>query len=108
MDIKAFDAASAYGAALGRSGAAGVENGDQVSSAAGAQTAFGTMVESLVGQTGDAMAAAEATSIEAVAGNADLVDVVTAVSNAEMVLESVTAVRDRVISAYQEIMRMPI
>lgn len=107
MDIKAFDAASAYGAALGRSGAAGVENGDQVS-AAGAQTAFGSMVDSLVGQTGEAMAAAEKTSIEAVTGNADLVDVVTAVSNAEMVLESVTAVRDRVISAYQEIMRMPI
>jgi len=51
---------------------------------------------------------AETVSAGAVAGNADLVDVVTAVSNAEMVLESVTAVRDRVISAYQEIMRMPI
>jgi len=107
MDIKAFDAASAYGAALGRGGAAGIENGDQVG-AAGTQTAFGTMVDSLVDQTTQSMAAAETASIQAVAGNADLVDVVTAVSNAEMVLESVTAVRDRVISAYQEIMRMPI
>ena len=107
MDIKAFDAASAYGAALGRSGTAGVENGDRIGAGA-TQTAFGTMVDSLVGQTGEAVAAAEKTSIAAVAGNADLVDVVTAVSNAEMVLESVTAVRDRVISAYQEIMRMPI
>ena len=47
-------------------------------------------------------------SARAVAGQAEMVDVVTAVSNAEMVLETVTTVRDRVISAYQEIMRMPI
>jgi flagellar hook-basal body complex protein FliE len=35
-------------------------------------------------------------------------DVVTAVSNAEMTLQTVVAVRDRVLNAYQEIMRMPI
>jgi flagellar hook-basal body complex protein FliE len=35
-------------------------------------------------------------------------DVVTAVTNAEVALDTVVAVRDRVISAYQEIMRMPI
>jgi flagellar hook-basal body complex protein FliE len=30
------------------------------------------------------------------------------VTNAEMAIETVTAVRDRVVSAYQEILRMPI
>ena len=35
-------------------------------------------------------------------------DVVTAVSSAEASLETVMAVRDQVIQAYQEIMRMPI
>jgi len=39
---------------------------------------------------------------------AELVDVVTAVSAAQTSLETVMAVRDQVISAYQEIMRMPI
>ena len=42
------------------------------------------------------------------AGKAELVDVVTAVSSAQSSLETVMAVRDQVISAYQEIMRMPI
>ncbi len=35
-------------------------------------------------------------------------DVVQAVSNAELTLQTVVAVRDRVVNAYQEIMRMPI
>lgn len=43
-----------------------------------------------------------------VSGKAELVDVVTAISAAEQSLETVMAVRDQVISAYQEIMRMPI
>ena len=42
------------------------------------------------------------------AGKAELVDVVTAVSSAQASLETVMAVRDQAISAYQEIMRMPI
>lgn len=99
MDIKAFDAANAYGATLGRAGAA-------VGAADG--SAFGNLVENLVQKTGEAVSNAEVVSAEAVAGQADMVDVVTAISNAEMVLESVTTVRDRVISAYQEILRMPL
>ena len=42
------------------------------------------------------------------AGKAELIDVVTAISAAEASLETVMAVRDQVINAYQEIMRMPI
>ena len=45
---------------------------------------------------------------KAVAGEADILEVVSAVSNAEMTLQTVVAVRDRVLGAYQEIMRMPI
>ncbi len=41
-------------------------------------------------------------------GKAELVDVVTAVANAETTLETVIALRDRMISAYQDIMRMPV
>ena len=33
---------------------------------------------------------------------------VTAVANAELALQTVVAVRDQVVAAYQEIMRMPI
>ena len=41
-------------------------------------------------------------------GRAELIDVVTAVASAQSSLETALAVRDQVISAYQEIMRMPI
>ena len=43
-----------------------------------------------------------------VAGKADLSSVIAAVANAELTLQTVVAVRDRMVQAYQEIMRMPI
>ena len=48
------------------------------------------------------------TTAAAVEGNADMVDVLQAVTEAETTLNTVLAVRDRLVSAYQEIMRMPI
>jgi flagellar hook-basal body complex protein FliE len=52
--------------------------------------------------------AAETAVTNAAMGRGDLVDVVTAVAAAEATMETVIAVRDEVIKAYQEIMRMPI
>ena len=43
-----------------------------------------------------------------VTGQADVVNVVNAVNAAELSLDTVVAVRDKVISAYQNIMQMPI
>ena len=43
-----------------------------------------------------------------IAGTGDLTDVVTAVNRAELALQTTTAIRDRVVQAYQDIMRMPI
>ena len=51
---------------------------------------------------------AEHMSTQAIAGKADLTDVVTAVTNAEVTLQTVVAIRDKVVAAYQEIARMPI
>ena len=42
------------------------------------------------------------------AGKADIVDVVNAVNQAEITLDTVVAVRDKVVAAYQSIMNMPI
>ena len=41
-------------------------------------------------------------------GKADLVDVVTSISSAQASLQTMMAVRDQVISAYQSILNMPI
>ena len=41
-------------------------------------------------------------------GKADIVDVVTAISETEVAVQTMVAVRDRVIQAYEDIMKMPI
>jgi flagellar hook-basal body complex protein FliE len=45
---------------------------------------------------------------QAISGHGDLTQVVTAVSRAELTLQTTVAVRDRVIQAYQDIIKMPI
>lgn len=69
---------------------------------------FADLVKDAASSAVETGKAAEKLSIQAVAGKADLNEVVMAVSNAEMTLETVVTVRDRVIQAYQDIMRMPI
>ncbi len=56
----------------------------------------------------DSVKQSEQMSAKAVTGEADLTDVVQAITSAELTLQTVVAVRDRLIAAYQEIMRMPI
>ncbi len=51
---------------------------------------------------------ADAQSTAALSGSGNLTDVVTAVNRAELALQTTTAIRDRVVQAYQDIMRMPI
>ena len=56
----------------------------------------------------DMLRQSEQKSAQAVTGQVDIRDVVMAVNNAEVTLQTAVAVRDKVIAAYQEIMRMPI
>lgn len=69
---------------------------------------FGEVLEDSVRSSIDVAKQGEKVSAAAVVGKADLTDVVTAVSNAEVTVQTVVAVRDKVVAAYQEIMRMPI
>ena len=56
----------------------------------------------------DVMKAGEKMQAKAVTGDADITDVVQAVTASELTLETIVSLRDRMVSAYQEIMRMPI
>jgi flagellar hook-basal body complex protein FliE len=84
----------------------------QAAGAAGpAEAAGGGFADLLKSAMTDAMHTsknAETQMVKQVQGKAELIDVATAISAAETSLETVMAVRDQVISAYQEIMRMPI
>jgi len=63
--------------------------------------AIGSVVET--GRKSDAQSQAMAAG-----GKSNIVDVVTAVSETEVAIEALVSVRDKVIAAYEEIMRMPI
>ncbi|ODT75459.1 MAG: flagellar hook-basal body complex protein FliE [Pelagibacterium sp. SCN 64-44] len=52
--------------------------------------------------------ASDQMALDMISGKANVVDMVTALSETEMAIESMVTIRDRVISAYEEIMRMPI
>ncbi len=69
---------------------------------------FGEMLQEATRQATDRLKASEVTTAQALVGQADLNDVVAAVNNAEVTLRTVTAIRDKVITAYQEILRTPI
>jgi flagellar hook-basal body complex protein FliE len=86
-------------AALGKTAAAG----------AGADgPSFGALLKDVVGSVVEAGRKSDAQTQSMVAGKANIVDVVTAVSETEVAVEALVAVRDKVIQAYEEIMRMPI
>ncbi len=69
---------------------------------------FGNMLKAASEQVVDKLETADTASLKAVAGNASLDEVVMAVTQAEMALNTVVSIRDRVIQAYQEVLRMPI
>ena len=50
----------------------------------------------------------EQAATQQVSGKANIVDVVNSVNAAEITLDTVVAVRDKVVAAYQSIMNMPI
>lgn len=73
----------------------------------GGSPSFGDLVRSATESAIETQRNSEKMAADAVVGKADLTDVVQAVSDAEVTLQTVVAIRDRVISAYQEILRMP-
>jgi flagellar hook-basal body complex protein FliE len=76
-----------------------------VGSGPGSFTQFlGDAVKESVGT----MKSGEQMATKQVAGQASIVDVVNAVNSAELTLDTVVAVRDKVVQAYQSIMNMPI
>lgn len=75
---------------------------------AAAVPSFAALVRDEVASAVGALSRGEATAVAGLTGKASVQQVVEAVSTAELSLQKVTAVRDRVIAAYQEIVRMPI
>jgi len=75
---------------------------------ASAGPSFSTLLKDAIGAVNQSSRASEAQSQAMAAGKANIVDVVTAVAETEVAVDALVAVRDKVIAAYEEIMRMPI
>ena len=70
-------------------------------------TAAGQASEALV-SFAETLQTGEQTAKDALTGGADLPTLVEALARSELAVETAVAVRDRVVEAYQEILRMPV
>lgn len=104
MSVNALSAANAYQNQLklqeGISDALPQEETDKLS--------FSNLVKEGLQSAIDTEYKTENMKMDALTGKVDLADLVTAVNNAELTLNTVIAIRDKVIGAYQDIIRMPI
>jgi flagellar hook-basal body complex protein FliE len=102
MDVK--QAASAYNAIAGI-----IPNnaGSNTAATSTPNASFFDMVSQALNNGVEAGQKAEKVSTLALMGKADITDVAVAVSSAELALNTVVAIRDKVISAYQQILQMP-
>ncbi len=107
MAVSPVSVNAAYQAAQ-RVAAAATESGGVPATGGLASNNFEAMLGDALHNAVGTMRAGEAAAAQGATGQGDLVGVVNAVTAAELTLESVVAIRDRVISAYQDIMKMPI
>ncbi|HEY5225546.1 MAG TPA: flagellar hook-basal body complex protein FliE [Methylovirgula sp.] len=91
--------------------------GDVAGNAVGALTSgttadpsksFGSMLEQVSNDAMSKLKTGEATAISGMEGKASVQQVVKSVMDAQQALQTVVAVRDKVVSAYQEVSRMAI
>ncbi|MCG8694456.1 MAG: flagellar hook-basal body complex protein FliE [Minwuiales bacterium] len=109
MNINPTNAAAAYTKALDAAkNATTTAAEDGAGAAADGGVKFSELLDNALDSAVEAGKQGETTALKSVTGDAALTDIVVAVSNAEVTLQTVVAVRDKVIEAYQEIIRMPI
>ncbi len=106
MDAKSLSASNAYTEALKRPVTTGIDDSGLAGAASGGN--FADLLKDAAQGVVEKTQTIESVGIQAVGNQAELLDVITAVTNAELALESVVAVRDRVVQAYQDIIKMPI
>jgi|DewCreStandDraft_4_1066084.scaffolds.fasta_scaffold17599_3 flagellar hook-basal body complex protein FliE len=69
---------------------------------------FGSLLKGALAGVNEAAQNADRQAQALAAGKANIVDVVTAVAESEVAIDAVVAIRDKVIQAYEDIMKMPI
>jgi flagellar hook-basal body complex protein FliE len=96
------------GVSAGGAAAAYARTNQGLGGSAGAGESFGGALDRAISGAISLGKEADHASMQAIAGNGDITSVVTAVSRAELALQAATTIRDKVVTAYQTIMSMPI
>lgn len=94
--------AAAYAAIQGNLGT------DATAAPATGENSFGAALQGALAGLTELGRNADTKSVQAMTGTGNMTDVVMAVNKAEMAMQATVAVRDKVVSAYQEIMRMAV
>ncbi len=89
-------------------GASPVMPGDGPTGGASSGADFGAALRTAVASAVDTGHEAEAQSMKAITQGGNVTEVATALARAELTLQTATAVRDRMLQAYQDIMRIQI
>ena len=84
-----------------------MENGAAKPSDSGGQS-FSALLKDAVGGVLETGRKSDAQTMAMASGKANVMDVVTAVAETDVAVSTLVSVRDKVISAYEEIMKMPI
>ena len=82
--------------------------GNAAGGGSGGGVSFGSILENAVKSSIDTVHAGEKASASAITGKANLLEVTQAIDAAKITLETVVAVRDNVVDAYNKVMQMPI
>ncbi|HEV2157140.1 MULTISPECIES: flagellar hook-basal body complex protein FliE [unclassified Bradyrhizobium] len=69
---------------------------------------FASLLKDAVGSVMESGRKSDAQTVAMAAGKANVMDVVTAVADTDVAVSTLVSVRDRVIAAYEDIMKMPI
>jgi flagellar hook-basal body complex protein FliE len=78
------------------------------SSDASSGPSFGDLLKNAIGDVVDGGRKADQQTSAMAAGKANVMDVVTAVAETDVKVSTLVSIRDKVISAYEDIMKMPI
>jgi flagellar hook-basal body complex protein FliE len=86
----------------------GTTPGGQVSKTDESGPSFNSLLKDAMGSVLDAGRKSDAQTVAMASGKANVMDVVTAVADTDVAVSTLVSVRDKVIAAYEDIMKMPI
>jgi flagellar hook-basal body complex protein FliE len=86
----------------------GAGKSDPSAAAGGGGTSFGDLVKNAIGDVMDGGRKSDAQTVAMASGKGNVMDVVTAVAETDVKVSTLVSVRDKVIQAYEDIMKMPI